>query len=323
MSASWEALERAAKQRGGRGRRALIPIIGSGFNAQASGGKARGWAELLREMATVAPSTRLRGALITTDKPISMTLLWETMITEIAYRERRSAGAVEKSLQRRVSALLRDAYPPGGLTREFVDRFLSLGFEDVLSFNFDAALDTERSTLLPPRSSNPLELRIERSDGTRIWYPHGHIDRPASILLGMRLFGTYIESLRSAFSSFKAATRGPRGGAPGSAPAARKAALVRRKNASTWLDAAIEAPLLFIGLSMGRDEWPLWWFLNQRARNFARRRGKHAPTFVFVSEESGAALEPSARLVGAELVTMPSARRQEGWNLLFDILRAR
>lgn len=323
-SASWEALERAARQPGGRGGRALVPIIGSGFNTQASRGKAKGWADLLREMAALAPSTRLSGALIATDKPISMTLLWETMITEIAQRERRSASAVEKTLQRRVGQLLREAYPPGGLTRDFVNRFLSFGFEDILSFNFDAALGTDRSPLVPARSSNPLELRVERSDGTRVWYPHGHIDRPASILLGMRLFGTYLESLRSAFARFKAATRAPRGSAPLSAPAARKAAVARRANASTWMDAAVEAPLLFIGLSMGRDEWPLWWFLNQRARNFARRRGKHPRTFVFVSDESRAALEPSAQLVGAEFVSMPSARRDDGWKLLFDILeRAR
>lgn len=306
--------------RGPRGGRALVPVLGSGFNTQASGGKARGWADLLGEMARGAPSTRLRGALIAIDQPVSMTLLWETMLTEIAQRERRSVSAVEATLQRRVGGLLRSAYPPDGVTKPFVERFLGLGFEDILSFNFDAALNIEGSTLLPPRSTDPLRLHYERADGARIWYPHGHIDRPASIRIGMRLFGTYIESLRAAFSRFKASTRSARGDAPRSGPAARAAALARRAVATSWFDAAIEAPLLFIGLSMGRDEWPLWWFLNQRARNFARRRGKHARTFVFVSDETRALIEPSARLLGMEFVSMPSSRREEGWQLLLDIL---
>jgi hypothetical protein len=274
----------------------------------------------LGEMARQAPSTRLRGALIAIDQPVSMTLLWETMLTEIAQRERRSAAAVEGILQRRVSALLKSAYPPEGITKAFVERFLDLGFEDILSFNFDTALNVEGSLLLPPRSADPLRLHYERADGTRIWYPHGHVDRPGSIRIGMRLFGTYIESLREAFSRFKAATRGSRGDASLSAPAARETALAQRAVATSWFDAAIEAPLLFIGLSMGRDEWPLWWFLNQRARNFARRRGKHARTFVFVSDETRASIEPSARLLGMEFVSMPSSRREEGWQLLFDIL---
>ncbi|MEM7392285.1 MAG: hypothetical protein AAF492_08035, partial [Verrucomicrobiota bacterium] len=37
----------------------------------------------------------------------------------------------------------------------------------------------------------------------------------------------------------------------------------------TWAYVFMSAPLIFIGCGLSDDEWPLWWLLNQRARQVA------------------------------------------------------
>jgi hypothetical protein len=90
-----------------------------------------------------------------------------------------------------------------------------------------------------------------------------------------------------------------------------------RSAAQSWVSTAMNAPLLFIGLGMGREEWPLWWFLNQRARNHARR-SLQVRTFVFMERSEALRLKTAAELTGLTLLVFNEFG--EGWNRLFTAL---
>jgi FAD/FMN-containing dehydrogenase len=93
----------------------------------------------------------------------------------------------------------------------------------------------------------------------------------------------------------------------------------QRELAHSWVANAMNAPLIFAGLSLGREEWPLWWFLNQRARNHARRNlSWEIPTFAILVRKEAEALETAASLVNITLLPVDSY--QEAWDRLFETM---
>jgi hypothetical protein len=59
----------------------------------------------------------------------------------------------------------------------------------------------------------------------------------------------------------------------------------RRRWTRNWVDLFFTAPLIFLGTSLSVDDWPLWWLLHQRARNFtAFTPAKRPKTYVLAAE---------------------------------------
>jgi hypothetical protein len=157
---------------------------------------------------------------------------------------------------------------------------------------------------------------------SRLWQPHGRTDAPPTILLGVARYGRYVEALDLAFDRFKRAERDfgnrwlrarglprPEARRPGWPDAlagawleARRATLPptkrrlppsrlsmrRGRDALSWLDLFMTSPLVFVGCSLGSDEFPLWWALHQRARNQARLPPtQRHPTVVLTATSRG------------------------------------
>jgi len=254
------------------------------------------------------------------------TLIWERMLFDLAYEGQRHPHQVEGELQRVVARTLRQAYPPGGMTSAFARRFLGLGFRDVLSFNFDQGLQEEGSTWLPgSRDLDPVTGHCRVGKLARVWYPHGSVKDPSSIQLGLRAYGMLIRKLETARQGYKLAEQELFGEPSRGKPRPRtmkgcwKVWGQMRDLAQSWVATAMNAPLVFAGLSLGREEWPLWWFLNQRARNHARRNlSWEIPTFAILVRKEAEALATAASLVNITLI--PVDTYQEGWERLFDAL---
>jgi hypothetical protein len=214
------------------------------------------------------------------------------------------------------------------VTAAFARRFLQLGFEDVLSFNFDQGLHAEDSAWHKPKPLHPVTNHCRVTGATRVWYPHGTVCDPPSIQLGLRAYSTLLNELEVARQEYKALEK-ELFGEPASVP--RKSLPPRamadqwrvwgehRKRATSWVATAMNAPLLFAGLSLGREEWPLWWFLNQRARNHARRNlSWEIPTFAILVRKEAEALATAADLVN--LTLLPVDSYQEAWDRLFETM---
>lgn len=316
----WARLERVAS-RHEAGRRQLVLAIGSGVNREARtrGGavtRADGdsWAALLAAVARAVGcrdrelSARIRDGRV---EGLS-TLVWEALLAERVRttRGREGPAEAERFLQRAVAERLRAVYDPHGPTEAFVRRLLGERFADVLSFNFDSALSVDAPSGWAGAAGDADAARLcaQLLGGTRAWYPHGHESRPRSIKLGLRAYGVYLASLDRAFRAAKARER-------------ERIEQRRRDDPEprTWVEAALVRPLCFVGLSLAPEEWTLWWFLNQRARN-AARRGLPPDTFVFTSERSAAGLADRCKLLAIELVTFE--KFDEGWDRLLALLES-
>jgi hypothetical protein len=99
----------------------------------------------------------------------------------------------------------------------------------------------------------------------------------------------------------------------------------RAHESSTWVGVCLERPLLFVGLSLTREEWTVWWLLSQRARFVARRpAARRPPTFVFArrpgstepleAQGAYATLTRACELLGITLLRFDDFG--EGWRKL-------
>jgi hypothetical protein len=320
---AWEQLAELAQRPAGSSLE-LVPAIGAGFDSWAADAALAaakdaatrralasakiGWSDLLARVVKRAGSYRAELFLALARAEGTPTLLWDSVVTEVARRTNRKASDAEAWLCAAVAEELDGVYDAQvcQAMRPEAERFLALGFRDVLSFNFDRVLCSRVVAAPGDDTRHPRESAVRLAStrsAPRIWYPHGHTSRPRSILLGARAYGAYVERLNRAFGdSMQRVRRGTSPDVP-----------------STWVEVALERPLLFVGLSMSREEWPLWWLVTQRARRWAR--GDAPPAFVMTrasDTESFRTLQAASHLLGLHLLLVDDWSR--GWQRLFDTL---
>ena len=303
---AWEKLEALADQRLPRGGRNLVAIVGSGLNAQAH--MPDSWTALLERIASrIGASGATQGL-----RGSGMTAVWERLLVQLVHAQRgtkrRAAYLVERELQAEVARALGESHEQHATERPFLRRFMAFGFRDVLSLNFD------RSLLVSNGGSGRVRGRssLDRHGGNdcRVWYPHGDTARSSTIRLGVRSYGVYVGELAQAFDRYKARQRV----FLKKQPSYRAWQHHIRSEPACWIDAALDAPLLFLGCGLSTDEWPLWWFLHQRARNHANRPARfRPPTFVMVQDGA-----PPAWLAGspAGLELLGCETHAQGWKQL-------
>jgi len=212
-------------------------------------------------------------------------------------------------MRRSVARRLKDDSSTRELAQPFVESFLRLGWDDIVCFNFDSVLLSGRGR---PRSYSSGAARraslAVKQGGTTIWYPHGHHSDPDSIVLGAHAYGGRVAAMQAAFDAH-----------------ARKRAPRKTASLDSWVATMLERPLLFVGLSLTREEWTIWWLLSQRARFLARRSVSRRPAaFVFARRppsserlEAHAAFQTLARaceLLGLELLEFTDFKA--GWKKL-------
>jgi hypothetical protein len=67
-------------------------------------------------------------------------------------------------------------------------------------------------------------------------------------------------------------------------------------------------------MSLGREEWALWWFLNQRRRNSARQKLESSrPVFVLIQAREAEVLRVAAELAGLTLLVFPNGAFNDAW----------
>ncbi len=305
------------------GRRLLVPILGAGFNAQAGRGKS--WADLLKAI----KHERSLDLKIPSEVEVigNTTLVWEAMLLELSPDVRKRPELIEKELQQTVAEVLDRTYAVGGITKDLAGRFLGAGFSDVVSLNCDRGLHLANPSWsqLGNKGFDPVRSYATLSDGTRAWYPHGTTRSPHSLQLGMRKYGILIRELEQARQEYKATANTLKTRMFGSRERELTQVQVERLwwahrcKAQNWVAVAMNAPLVFVGVGLGREEWPLWWFLNQRVRNHARRNLR-TPAFVFVRQNEVPRLKTAAELARLTLLVFDDFA--EGWERLFKAFEA-
>ncbi len=122
---------------------------------------------------------------------------------------------------------------------------------------------------------NPLTIRtpssyfkMSKSDRVlNIWYPHGHISHPNSMIVGFHRYTMSANYTYQAFSQWKSEPD-------------------LEKNQNTWVAKAIDQPLLLLGVGLSQEEVDIWEFLHLRARNQARLDHKRPVIRLTCDEEN-------------------------------------
>lgn len=316
LDPDWQRLRAVAGVRFSDRRRRLVPCVGSGFNAQA--GRRINWRDLLVQIVEelgVAVSVPDAAALTG-----HATLFWESILNKMSRDQRRRPHSIENELRTIIARVLNRAYPAGGPTARLAGQFLAQGFADVVSFNFDQGLFVDRGGEWTRRDEKGWSVHdfARTSCGTRVWYPHGTVKSPASIRLGVRAYSNLIDESEIARRSYKTVENGVVRRHAARLQAAELMDLVnetmRSHRVLSWVSVLLNRPLLFLGMSLGREEWPLWWALVQRRRNLARRN-LDVPAFALLSNDEAKAQATALALAGLTPLTFSS--HAEGWRQVF------
>jgi hypothetical protein len=262
----------------------VVPVVGAGLNIQAAreagGAPEDNWDELLK---SVLKRVHIAAADIKR-LPASFIQRWETIVrwytaAKLGWRPFKGEGI----LQGEICDYLREVERQTHAYPLFKD-FATAGFRDIVSLNFDRRLALAAGggtviTAVPRAGIHEQALyrhsRISAREGlvTRIWYPHGDTKKKETLKLGVRKYGLYIaeiDALRGRYMNhwYKCDEHYQRsGGTHWALPTDVWDDLVRTwPEGQSWACVFMSAPLLFIGCGLGHEEWPLWWLLNQRAR---------------------------------------------------------
>ena len=184
-------------------------------------------------------------------------------------------------------------------------------FADVLSLNVDRLLDVAQ-----PKQQN-----------VRVWYPHGRAGDARNLpVFGTFRYGKNITAISASFVAFKRSE----GGAHTTRAKAKTVHEANAHRAETipeavgWVGAAINAPLLLLGVGFDRSEIDLWHFLHLRARNHARIPPESRPRIFRLTCDQERPMERDHwKAVSDGLSIQPlhlGATWSEAWNALLPML---
>jgi hypothetical protein len=250
------------------------------------------------------------------------TIQWEQLITKAsAHGYRKFNGdkvpakthrpfQIELEAKKLVADILKKASHRCGHQSDFVAFLNKPDWVSIISLNFDCAWAMP-SLPLPAYSCDGAitgkerqriygNIRLnETQPEKRIWFPNGCIEKPASIRLGYRDFGTQIKDLQSTFNKIKAferTSRQPVDDSTDSLATFNKIADFISSDCDTlefngstiqrsWILDFLFSPLLFVGVGLSQSESGLWWLLTQRARNLARVPIEFRPPTIIIRRE--------------------------------------
>jgi hypothetical protein len=186
--------------------------------------------------------------------------------------------SAEKTLRATLCKRLKQVESKRLESKTLYEEILNANFANIIWFNMDRRIvrhiPVSRFAKVPTsHSSLHHRVRLNRRDneqhGTNIWFPYGDINTPASIQIGhadydLRLmqFEDYRDGMMNSWFDWNGSY---------SQYELRPPSEVYRRlwnQVKSWYDLFFLAPLIFVGVSLSRDDWPLWWLLHQRARNF-------------------------------------------------------
>jgi hypothetical protein len=278
-------------------------VVGTGVNVQAARlancSRAEDWDGLLNQIAIETGMDPAEAAL----HPTSPLATWEALVVQWAEHHQLDPYEAEGQLHKRVVEGLRaleNTAPRDGLYRAFVDA----AFCDMVSLNFDRriALAADKEVFLPgpadPHDGPSARTFYRHSQFTanghrtsRIWYPHGDTRLVETLRLGVRRYGFHLALIREHLGGL----------APGWRDGRRREEGCNNDvghEGPSWVEIFMTRPLLFLGCGLSRDEWSLWWLLQQRAAHPT----SEPAYFAFVGDlvDSVKCLGPARGLVPVE-----------------------
>lgn len=269
------------------GLRTAVLVLGDGLNLQAAEdegiAKPDSWQQVMRQLwRKIGVTGDLYNHL-----PRSVPLMWDHLVCEWSYANRVPLHQAYADVQDLLAEKLR-RFELKAQAASLYGRLLQAGFRDLISLNVDRRLilHSGREELSQPKNGDhdlfSQHSRVDNGNGgfTRVWYPHGSTHDPSTIRLGREDHGKMLLDLEDRRSGLMRDwmiqvhvetvwnDHGSFGVFEDQLEPPKKFHARWSPNASNWYHLFFIAPLIVIGARLSVDEWPIWWLLHQRARNF-------------------------------------------------------
>ena len=163
--------------------------------------------------------------------------------------------------------------------REVLTRLLTLGFDDILTTNYDYTL--EGTAFYPDevsfaRAAKTMEhtAEVKRAEGkymlhtynaaamngvnNRIWHIHGEARKPSGMVIGHYLYVNLVSKWKEKLNERDQAYKN----------------FDQTKPSGCWLDSFIMGNVYVLGFGFDFSELDLWWLINRKKREKAQPHGK-------------------------------------------------
>jgi len=254
-------------------------ILGSGFHHQGLGEHSMlsNWSALLSRLTT---TNKLTG---------KFTLDFESIVIDNCKANSdepfKRAHEVEKQLLDRLAKLIQNEQKYVGENLDsfsYPDLFSGNKISDVVSLNFDTLpekfflqkiegsekfnessfhLRTKENKLSDSfMTQNTSFEKYQNQSGhiIRFWHPHGTIDNPKHMVLGISNYSKLVSALTRIRNHYKANEN-----------------YNLPNKELTWFSKIVQNPVLILGSSMSNFEWAMWSAIVYKYRNFAKPTTKH------------------------------------------------
>lgn len=224
------------------------------------------------------------------------TLFWEELVRQISnapefHSGHVSAAQAERYLRTLVAECLKAATTAARDQTNIakIETLLAKSGTHLVSLNFDTLPFQSELGGQPLRFDRTVKPRLDylETAGKTVWFPHGCIEAPSHIKLGIRDYGFLPKRWEELFRYFKSWQRSL-GGVKGATSEHIHAESIRwlrsapSKDPTVFIGNILLAPLIFFGVGLSESEWGWWWILNQRARNLNRVPRERRPSTVSV-----------------------------------------
>lgn len=306
------------------GARLAVPVVGDGLNIQAlrneQSRSKNSWESILRRIAKKAGVSESEFRRV----PQSPPLLWDVLVQRHAGHIKANLNDADAELCKKLAVEL-DRLERLSSNLPIYRRLGSIWFENIISFNVDRrlALSKNRATFVPRDKwygADVLyrhDLVVRDGCATRIWYPYGDSQDPQTFRFGRRWHAEMVRALENlrTYLMLDWAGQGHKLRPPDIVYRERLQSL------TSWYDLFFLAPLVFIGVRLKLDAWPVWWLLHQRARNFVPFEEQDSvPPTIYLKERG----ELCPELTGdpCEIQTIEFESHDELWEAFFSACEA-
>jgi hypothetical protein len=233
------------------GSRSNVLLVGNGPNRVASNPS---WAALLNDVSVAVHGTPVKDEDYKT-KPFP--ILYERLLLEARRNLRWTETRLKSKLAEKTGAIV---------SGEIHQQLMALPFDEVLTTNYDQALEREARVTSHGKKSLPfvretrysLFRHVLTDDGRRLWYIHGDCRNPTSILLGYDQYAGFLQQIRLYVTAKVQYEKGAAG------PVFKRFA--RTSENRSWVTRFFDADVWIVGLGLDFVEIHLWWLLTYRAR---------------------------------------------------------
>jgi len=268
--------------------------------------------------------------------------LWARLVRQWSAHHRLSRARSQQAVRARLCALF-EPIEAEERTRRLYARMLDGRLANVVSFSIDRrlVLHSGASSVVAHRARGSFLQRYLEVTGprgrTKVWFPYGETSRAASIDVGYAAYDERLMMLEECRAKLMDQNnRWDYGFGPGLLPPISVYPGLWDAPPS-WSHLFLCAPLVFVGVSLPAEDWPLWWLLHQRARYFVPfEEWQIAETFYLTLRDTDVRhLQNGA--AGIEVVTFedydqmwtlilaaldaPGVDFHKGWNRQFGLRR--